>query len=329
MTAPQRLEAPSPEETAGFAEYAGRLATAVGSVVLGKSDVVRLALTALLAEGHLLVEDVPGVGKTTLARSIAAVVQGQWRRIQFTPDLLPSDVTGVTIFNQGSQEFEFHPGPIFANIVIADEINRASPKTQSALLEVMEERYVTVDGVRHPVPRPFLVVATQNPIEMDGTYRLPEAQLDRFLMKLSVGYPDEHVEVEVLRGAAAGRTPDSLQPLTDTGAISQAVALARRVFIADPLYAYAVRLAIATRTHPQVRVGVSPRGVIALTRAATAFALINGRNYVIPEDVQALIGPVFAHRVLLSPDAQLRGLTPADVLRTAVESVPVPTAAPV
>jgi MoxR-like ATPase len=326
---PQRLDAPSPEETAGFAEYAGRLAAAVGSVVLGKPEVVRLAMTALLAEGHLLVEDVPGVGKTTLARSIAAVVQGQWRRIQFTPDLLPSDVTGVTIFNQASQGFDFHPGPIFANIVIADEINRASPKTQSALLEVMEERYVTVDGVRHPVPRPFLVVATQNPIEMDGTYRLPEAQLDRFLMKLSVGYPDEHVEVEVLRGAAAGRTPDSLQPLTDTGAISQAVALARRVFIADPLYAYAVRLAVATRTHPQVRIGVSPRGVIALTRASTAFALINGRNYVIPEDVQALIGPVFAHRVLLLPDAQLRGVTPADVLRAAVESVPVPTAAPV
>ena len=328
MTAP-RPEAPSPEETAGFADYAGRLSAAVGSVVLGKPQVVRLAMTALLAEGHLLIEDVPGVGKTTLARSMAAVVAGQWRRIQFTPDLLPSDVTGVTIFNQGSGAFEFHQGPVFANIVIADEINRASPKTQSALLEVMEERFVTVDGVRHPVPRPFLVVATQNPIEMDGTYRLPEAQLDRFLMKLSVGYPDEAVEVEVLRGAQAGRSPDSLEPLTDTNAIAQAITLARRVYLADALYTYAVRLAVATRNHAQVRVGVSPRGVIALTKAAAAYALVDGRNYVIPEDVQALVEPVFAHRLLLSPDAQLRGTTPGDVLRSAVESVAVPTAAPV
>jgi MoxR-like ATPase len=328
LTSPPRADAPSPEDAAGFAEFVHRLATAVGSVVLGKPRVVRYALTALLAEGHLLIEDVPGVGKTTLARSIAAVVAGQWRRIQFTPDLLPSDVTGVTIFNQGTGGFEFHPGPIFANIVIADEINRASPKTQSALLEVMEERFVTVDGVRHPVPRPFLVVATQNPIEMDGTYRLPEAQLDRFLMKLSVGYPDEAIEVDVLRGAAIGRGPDSLNPITDTAAIAGAISLARRVYIADPLYSYAVRLATATRRHPQVRVGVSPRGVIALTKAACAYALIDGRNYVIPEDVQALIDPVFAHRLLLSPDAQLRGTTPADVLRSAVESVPVPTAAP-
>jgi MoxR-like ATPase len=326
LQSPPRAETPNPEEAAGFAEFAHRLSGAIGSVVLGKPRVVRFALTALLAEGHLLVEDVPGVGKTTLARSVAAVVAGEWRRIQFTPDLLPSDVTGVTIYNQASGGFQFHPGPIFANIVIADEINRASPKTQSALLEVMEERYVTVDGVRHPVPRPFLVVATQNPIEMDGTYRLPEAQLDRFLMKLSVGYPDEAVEIEVLRGAAAGRSPDGLEPLTDTATIAQAVSLARRVYIADPLYTYAVRLAAATRTHPQVRVGVSPRGVIALTRAACAYALIDGRNYVIPEDVQALVEPVFAHRLLLSPDALLRGTTPADVLRAAVESVPVPTA---
>jgi MoxR-like ATPase len=326
LTTAPRTEAPNPDEAAGFAEFAHRLATAIGSVVLGKPRAVRYALTALLAEGHLLIEDVPGVGKTTLARSMAAVVAGQWRRIQFTPDLLPSDVTGVTIFNQGSGGFEFHAGPIFANIVIADEINRASPKTQSALLEVMEERFVTVDGIRHPVPRPFLVVATQNPVEMDGTYRLPEAQLDRFLMKLSVGYPDEAVEVEVLRGAAVGRSPDSLSPLTDTKTITEAINLTRRVYIADPLYTYAVRLAAATRTHPQVRVGVSPRGVIALTRAACAYALIDGRNYVIPEDMQALIEPVFAHRLLLSPDAQLRGTTPAEVLKSAVESVPVPTA---
>jgi MoxR-like ATPase len=327
MTAP--INPLSPAEVRSFATAFERIAAGVGSVVLGKPQVVRLALTALLAEGHLLVEDVPGVGKTTLARAVAAVVRGVWRRIQFTPDLLPSDVTGVTIFNQGSRGFEFHPGPVFANIVIADEINRASPKTQSALLEVMEEGFVTVDGVRHPVPRPFLVVATQNPVEMDGTYRLPEAQLDRFLMKLSVGYPDEAVEVEVLRSAAAGRSPDSLEPLTDTATIAQAIELGRRVYLADPLYIYAVRLAAATRQHPQVRVGVSPRGAIALTKAASAYALLDGRNYAVPEDLRILVEPVFAHRLLLSPDAQLRGATAGQVLAGVLESVPVPMAQPV
>jgi len=321
---PRSIATLNPEEVHGFADLVARLAANVESVVLGKPQLVRLALTALFAEGHILLEDVPGVGKTTLARAVAASVQGQWRRVQFTPDLLPSDVTGVTIFNQANRGFEFHPGPIFANIVIADEINRASPKTQSSLLEVMEERKVTVDGVPHPVPRPFMVVATQNPIEMDGTYRLPEAQLDRFLMKLSVGYPSESVEIDVLKGAAAGRDPDSLQPVADTAAISQLVTLAHRVHIADPLLAYAVRLATASRTHPQVRVGVSPRGVIAITRAARAYAVATGRAYVIPEDLKALVEPVFAHRLLLSPDAQVRGVTAIDVLREVVEAVAVP-----
>ena len=315
----------SPGEVQSFTDVAARLTNNISSVVLGKPEVVRLALTGLFAEGHLLLEDVPGVGKTTLARAIAASVRGQWRRIQFTPDLLPSDVGGVTIFNQANREFEFHPGPVFANIVIADEINRASPKTQSSLLEVMEERYVTVDGVRHPVPRPFLVVATQNPVEMDGTYRLPEAQLDRFLMKISLGYPEEMVEVEVLRGAAAGRSPDYLGAVTDTDAVAQLIRLAHRVYVADPLYIYAVRLAAATRDHKQIRVGVSPRGVIALTKAAQAFALIEGRAFVIPEDIKQLIVPVFAHRLLLAPDAAMRGVTAAEVLAAVVGSIPVPT----
>ncbi|MGW0435003.1 AAA family ATPase [Micromonospora sp. NPDC003197] len=312
-----------PQQVQGFAALAARLAANVSSVVLGKPKVVRLALTALFAQGHLLLEDVPGVGKTTLARAIAASVRGQWRRIQFTPDLLPADVVGVTIFNQATRGFEFHPGPIFANIVIADEINRASPKTQSALLEVMEERTVTVDGTRHPVPQPFLVVATQNPVEMDGTYRLPEAQLDRFLMKLSVGYPDEAVEVEVLRGATL-RSPEALEAVTDTATVGELARLAQRVHIADPLYAYAVRLAAVTRSHPHVRIGVSPRGVIALTRAACAYALIDGRGWVQPEDLKTLVEPVFAHRILLSPDAQVRGVTATQVLHEAVASVPVP-----
>src|SRR3954469_12259122 len=313
-----------PQHIQGFAQVAAQLADRIGAGGLGKPEVVRLALTALFAQGHVLLEDVPGVGKTTLARAMAASVQGQWRRIQFTPDLLPSDVTGVTIFNQATRGFEFHPGPIFANIVIADEINRASPKTQSSLLEVMEERKVTVDGVPHPVPRPFLVVATQNPVEMDGTYRLPEAQLDRFLLKLSIGYPDEAGEVEVLRGAAAGRSPDYLGAVTDTETVAQLIRLTNRVFVADTVYTYAVRLAAATREHKQVRVGVSPRGVIALSRAAQAFALTGGRDHVVPEDIQALINAVFAHRLLLAPDAAMRGVTAAEVVRSVLESVPAP-----
>src|SRR5689334_3443877 len=292
--APPTVPAPlNPAEVRSCASAFERIAAGVGTTVLGKPHVVRLALTALLAEGHLLVEDVPGVGKTTLARAMAAVVRGAWRRIQFTPDLLPSDVTGVTIFNQASRSFEFHQGPIFANIVIADEINRASPKTQSALLEVMEEGFVTVDGVRHPVARPFLVCATQNPVEMDGTYRLPEAQLDRFCLKLSIGYPDEADAIEVMRGEST-RSPDALSPVAGTADVARLVGLAARVEVHDAVYAYVHRLAGATRRHPDVRLGLSPRACVALVRCARTRALAAGRPYALAEDVKALAVAVCA-----------------------------------
>jgi MoxR-like ATPase len=326
LQVPRRLQQPVTLGAAQAEQFAATfeaLASAVDTIVLGKQEVVRLALTAMFSEGHILLEDVPGTGKTTLARTIAAAVSGQWRRIQFTPDLLPSDVSGVTIFNQASGAFEFHPGPVFANIVIADEINRASPKTQSALLEVMEEGRVTVDGNPHQVPQPFLVVATQNPVEMDGTYRLPEAQLDRFLVKLSVGYPVEAAEIEVLRGTHQ-RSPEHLTPVVDTDTVAQMAEMAKHVYIAEPLYAYLVQLATATRNHPQVAVGVSPRGLIALTRAASVFALSQGRTYIIPEDVKALAVPVFAHRIQTAPDAAMRGITGAQIVADAFDQVPVP-----
>ncbi|MET7400139.1 MoxR family ATPase [Dactylosporangium sp. NPDC005572] len=319
----------SPAEVRSLANVVNRIAGGVASAVLGKPEVVRLAVTALLAGGHLLVEDVPGVGKTTLARALSTVVDGAWRRIQCTPDLLPSDITGVTVYRQAEGVFEFRPGPVFANVVLADELNRASPKTQSALLEVMEERQVTVDGVRYRVPEPFLVVATQNPIEAAGTYPLPEAQLDRFLMKVSVGYPDEDAEVDVVRAACHGRSPDDLPPVLDTERLRAIVALAARAHVGDALHRYVVRLAAATRTHPGVRVGVSPRGAVALAKAARAFACTAGRGYVVPEDVQALLEPVFAHRLILELEAQLHGVTPHAVLGEVVRAVPVPAPAAV
>ena len=319
---------PDTEALAGrFARLFGALVATIERVIRGKRDNVELAMLCLLSEGHLLLEDVPGVGKTTLARSIAASVEAQWTRIQFTPDLLPSDVTGVSIFNQATSQFEFHAGPIFANIVVADEINRGSPKTQSALLEVMEERRVTVDGRPQPVPRPFMVIATQNPVDMDGTYPLPEAQLDRFLMKISMGYPDHASEVAVLAGMPTGPLVDQLPKVAGRDDIKNMIDFASRIHVAPPLYDYVVHIVAVTRRHPDIRLGASPRASLALLRAVRVRAAAAGRSYVVPEDVKALAPHVIAHRLMLTPEAELRGRTPADLVAEALGRVPVPQAA--
>ena len=320
--------APDAEALAGrFAQLFAALAGNIERVIRGKREKVELAMLCLLSEGHLLLEDVPGTGKTTLARTIAASVDAQWTRIQFTPDLLPSDVTGVSIFNQASSKFEFHPGPIFANIVVADEINRGSPKTQSALLEVMEERRVTVDGRPQAVPRPFMVIATQNPVDMDGTYPLPEAQLDRFLMKISMGYPDHASEVAVLAGMPTGPLVDQLAKVAGRDDVKNMIDFAGRIHVAPPLYDYIVHIVATTRQHPDIRLGASPRASLALLRAVRVRAAAAGRSYVVPEDVKALASHVIAHRLMLTPEAELRGRTPAELVAEALGRVPVPQAA--
>lgn len=302
------------------------IAANVGSVIHGQQDNIELALVCLLAEGHLLLEDVPGVGKTSMAKALAASIGGRVSRIQFTPDLLPSDVTGVSIFDQRAQVFEFHEGPVFANLVVADEINRASPKTQSALLEVMGERTVTVDGVGHPVPRPFMVVATQNPIDMDGTYRLPEAQMDRFLMRISMGYPDSDAEVAILdtHAAAGSQAIADLQAVATLMDIASAIEATDRAYVARSLMDYVVALAAATRTHPDLRLGMSPRGSLSIVRAARARAVVQGRDYVTSEDIKTLALPVLAHRLLLSPQAELRGRSTTDVIGEILDTVATP-----
>ncbi|MFE0019564.1 AAA family ATPase [Amycolatopsis sp. NPDC059021] len=303
------------------------IAENVQTVVRGKPELVRLAVAALFAEGHLLIEDVPGVGKTTMARCIAASIGGRWSRIQFTPDLLPGDITGVMVYHQNAERFQFHPGGIFANVVLADEINRGTPKTQSALLEVMAERRVTVDAVSQDVPRPFFVVATQNPIELEGTYRLPEAQLDRFLMRLSVGYPDHDAEMRVVMGDCAGVTPDELRPVIDLGAVQQVITEVRKSHLAPEIVSYAVRLAAASRLHPAVRYGASPRGSIALIRAAQALAATHGRDFVTPDDVKDVTHPVLGHRLVLTPDAELNQRQTSEVVDELLADTPAPAAA--
>jgi MoxR-like ATPase len=305
-------------------ESANRIRSNVELVIEGNPGIVKTAVTVLLAEGHLLIEDVPGVGKTMLAKALARSVDCSVRRIQFTPDLLPSDVTGVSIFNQETREFEFRPGGVFANIVVGDEINRASPKTQSALLECMEERQVSVDGTTWELQSPFMVIATQNPIEMEGTYPLPEAQRDRFMARVSMGYPSAAAEVRMLDLHGATEPIQDLEPVADAAEVAKMIDIARSVHVADTVKSYAVGIAAATRRHPDLRLGASPRASLHLIRAARAHAAVEGREYVIPDDLQLLAVPVLAHRLLTSLEAQMAGRDAGTIVRTIVESVAVP-----
>ncbi|WP_284252542.1 AAA family ATPase [Litorihabitans aurantiacus] len=314
----------STEQASWFSQTFTRLVDNVGQAVLGKPEAVKFAFTCLLSGGHMLLEDYPGTGKTSLARSLAATVQASHSRIQFTPDLLPSDVTGVTIFDQNKREFEFHPGPIFASIVLADEINRASPKTQSALLEVMEEGRVTIDGKAHDVGRPFLVIATQNPIEQAGTYRLPEAQLDRFLMKSSLGYPDHDATVNILSGAAVRDRSATLSPVITAQAVVEMIDLAATCYVDPAVLDYVSRIAAATRQAADIRLGVSVRGALALVRASKTWAASQGRHYVVPDDVKDLAEPVLAHRMVMDAEAEFDGATSAVALARVLADVAPP-----
>lgn len=305
-------------------QTASRIAANVERVLVGKSDVVRTALVTLLAEGHLLVEDVPGVGKTSLAKALARSVDCSVSRIQFTPDLLPSDVTGVSIYNRQSGQFEFRPGPVFANIVVGDEINRASPKTQSALLECMEERQVTIDAETYSLDEPFMVIATQNPIEMEGTYALPEAQRDRFTARVSIGYPDPEAELAMVDEHAGHDPLASLEPVANAASVATLVSTVRRVHIAPEIRRYAIELVSTTRDIPELRLGASPRSTLQLIKAARAQAALSGRDYVVPDDVHAVAAPVLAHRLVLTTEAHAARRSATDVIRSLLNRIPVP-----
>jgi MoxR-like ATPase len=315
--------APRPETS--FKDTFDALVRQVELVLRGKRRAVHLSLVCLFAEGHLLIEDVPGVGKTSLAKAIAKSISGTWRRIQFTPDLLPSDVTGASVWDSSRNDFDFRPGGIFGNVVLADEINRASPKTQSALLEAMEERQVTVDTTSYRLPAPFMVIATQNPVELEGTYPLPEAQLDRFLLRLKIGYPDREAELAILDAYGEGEVDiDALEPVCDAETVAVLSKELVQIHIAAELQGYVVDVCNATRHHRDLMLGVSPRGALALQRAARALAASMGRQYVVPDDIKALAASVLEHRLVLSPEALMRGVSGGDVLSSVLESVPVP-----
>jgi MoxR-like ATPase len=305
-------------------EIAARVRENIKRVIVGKDDVIDLMMIAVLSEGHVLLEDVPGTGKTTLAKSMAASLGCTLRRIQFTPDLLPSDVTGVNFFNQKFQAFEFRPGPILSQVVLADEINRATPRTQSALLEAMQERQMTIDGETHPLPRPFLVMATQNPIELEGTFPLPEAQLDRFLMRVAIGYPGEDEENEILRRFRTEDPLESLEPVATPADILLHIRQVRDIHIAGAVQDYIVAIARRTRQTEEIDLGASPRATMALYRTAQARAAIAGRDFVLPDDVKLLAPYVLTHRIQISPQTRLRGRRPEDVIVDLVNTIPVP-----
>jgi MoxR-like ATPase len=309
----------------GLRQITDRIVGNIERVIEGKTDIVRLALAVLLAEGHLLIEDVPGVGKTKLAKALARSLDCSVRRIQFTPDLLPSDITGVSVYNQETRDFDFKPGAVFANLVVGDEINRASPKTQSALLECMEERQVTVDGTTYELQAPFMVVATQNPIEMEGTYPLPEAQRDRFTARLAMGYPDARSEILMLTEHGKTDPLENLRPVSDATEVRGLINAVRHVHVSEAVQQYAVDLMTATRNAPDLRLGASPRATLHLIRTARAVSAMAGREYVLPDDLQALAVPVLAHRVLLTPEAQIARRSPEQVITTLVSRLPVPT----
>ncbi|MCX2728116.1 MoxR family ATPase [Thermomicrobium sp. 4228-Ro] len=331
MTAPFRPPAePLPlERVHALQALLHRIRDTVERVIVGKREVVELLLVAVLSGGHVLVEDVPGIGKTKLARSFCQAIGGVFRRIQFTPDLLPADVTGSLVYEPGRGAFVFHPGPVFANVVLADEINRGTPRTQAALLEAMEERQVTVERETYRLPQPFLVVATQNPIELEGTFPLPEAQLDRFAMRVRLGYPSPEDEAAIVRRFLAGDPLVELDPVTRPEELAAAIEESRRVFLGQATLDYLVALARRTREREEVELGASPRATLALARAAQARALLDGRGYVLPDDVQAVAVPVLAHRLTLAPRAALHGTTGEGVVRAVLEEVPVPVEEPV
>jgi len=303
---------------------ARRIGKAIEAVIEGKREAIQLTLAVLLAEGHLLIEDVPGVGKTMLAKALARAIDGSVRRVQFTPDLLPSDITGVSAYNQERREFEFKPGPVFANIVLGDEINRASPKTQAALLESMEERQVTVDDTTHSLQSPFMVIATQNPVEMEGTYPLPEAQRDRFTARISLGYPLPAAERDMLDAHGAASPLDQLRPVARASDVQDLVLAVRKVLVSDQVKDYIINLANATRTSPELRLGASPRATLHLLRASRAWAALDGRDYVIPDDVQRLARPVLAHRLLPTAEAIVERHLPEHVVDRIVAQLPLP-----